>query len=376
MAIDPQDNVCVTGYTRQFDYEYYQRSPFPVTENAYDQDFGQQGQHKAFVSKLNNDLTELLASTLLGGTQTGSDSRDKDESYCIAIDANGAIYIGGQAQNRNFPTTLDCVDPIVSGDREAFVAKFDSNLEHLLASTFLGGMENEQVTAIALDKFGDIFAGGWTDSVDFPLKAGGYNTEYSGTAEDSFVVKLNNTMTELKASTLLRQTANLGIGDEVISGLMLSSDEKTVFVVGRTESKSFPTTLGCFDDTFNDKKENVGALDGRNLRDADSGDGFFSTFNSELTELTYSTFLGGGDLDYIDALLANGDDVLVAGETFADFPLTEPYDFHKVHTRGFISRFSSDETPSNPDDNDNNDVNSRGGGGGGGCFLQSLLGDL
>ena len=84
-----------------------------------------------------------------------------------------------------------------------------------------------------------------------------------------------------------------------------------------------------------------------------------------------------GGLEYIDALLANGNDVLVAGEASGGkFPLTEPIDPVSVGTREFISCFNSDEeAPDDSDDDDNpGDITKSGsGGGGGGCFIQSLL---
>lgn len=371
LAVDPRDNICVTGYTKAFTITPGD-VPFPVTPNAYDQDTGGYLQSKAFVSRLNNDLDTLLASTLLGGTKAPNDPNDKDESHCIAVDAAGSIYIAGMAQNRDFPTTPNCVDAVIAGASEAFVAKFDAALEHLEASTFLGGMVDEQAVSIAVDKSGDIFVGGWTESTDFPTKAGCYDTQHSGNEEDSFVVRLNNAMTELKASTLLGEKTHDGsVGDDMLSCLALSADGKTVFVAGRTESRLFPTTPGCFDDSYNGGE----TWHDRDPWDPDQGDGFFAAFNSDLTRLTYSTFLGGKRLDYADALLVNGGDVLVAGETTSDdFPLSVPVESNGPLSRGFISRFNSSETPADPGGNGNNNTAASGGGGGGGCFIQLLPG--
>ena len=50
---------------------------------------------------------------------------------------------GRDTQSIDFPVTNSIFDPNFNGDKDAFVLKLDSNLENLLASTFLGGTGNE-----------------------------------------------------------------------------------------------------------------------------------------------------------------------------------------------------------------------------------------
>ena len=56
IVIDPDENIYVTGKAGL---------NFQTTNDAYDTSFNDEGD--AFVSKLNGNLTDLLASTYLGG---------------------------------------------------------------------------------------------------------------------------------------------------------------------------------------------------------------------------------------------------------------------------------------------------------------------
>ncbi len=69
----------------------------------------------------------------------------------------------------------------------------NSGLTELLASTYLGGSDNgfsEVSYSLGLDYLGNVFVTGTTDSVDFPVSPGAYQTHRGGYF-DVFVSKLN-----------------------------------------------------------------------------------------------------------------------------------------------------------------------------------------
>lgn len=345
IAIDEHDNIYVAGYSEGGDPEYDKR--FIPPPGAYDPIPAPDGQAKAFVAKLNNDLTRLLAATLLGGSKKKYDS--DDEAYDLAIDHKGNVWVVGQSNSEDFPVTRSALEPFYSGRGDIFVSKLNPDLNRLLASTYLGGMNQEMAVAMALDPKGDVFVGGWTESPDLPMVKGCYDTKYSHEEEDAFIVKLSGDLQKLKAATYLGGNYDAsGYGDDLLSAMALSPDGKTLWVTGRSESENFPVTSDCYKSYTSDSNNPFGAQYHRNAKkpreassdDRDWGDGFITQLDSNLTQCRYSTFFGGDNLEYMDDILVDGKELLLAGTTWSHaFPRIttkkkEPW------SRGFVIRFN------------------------------------
>ena len=125
LALDGEGNVYVTGYTYSAD--------FPTTPQVYERT--KSGHEDIFISKLNNNLTEMLASTYLGGNSN-------EVGISIALDREGNVYLSGHTSSTDFPTTPGGYDRVYNGGSfyhgDAFVSKFNGSLTTLLASTYLG----------------------------------------------------------------------------------------------------------------------------------------------------------------------------------------------------------------------------------------------
>ncbi|MEK7359496.1 MAG: SBBP repeat-containing protein, partial [Planctomycetota bacterium] len=307
IAIDAGGNVYVAGTTYSTD--------FPTTRGSYDT--AGNGRWDVFVSKFDNGLTKLLASTFLG--------KSSDEyGYSIAIDAGGNVYVTGETLSFDFPTTPGAYRTAYNGGYyDAFVSKFNSGLTSLLASTFLGGGSGDYGRAIAVDGVGNVFVAGNTWSKDFPATPGVYNTAHNGGNDDAFVSKLNNGLTSLLASTYLGGYSNdCGKAIAVDGG-------GNVYVTGDTVSPNFPTTAGAYATSYNRGSKDV----------------FISKFDNGLTSLSASTLLGGHANDYGKAIAIDaGGYVYVAGSTSSkDFPTTPgAYDTSPNGDSDiFVSKFNS-----------------------------------
>jgi hypothetical protein len=239
MASDANGNIYVVGSTFSGNY--------PTTSNAYDISYN--GLSDAFVSKLNGNLTTLLASTYLGGG-------GNDTAYSIALGTNGNIYVAGDTFSVNFPTTLGVFDTSYNSSSDAFVSKFNGNLTTLIASTFLGSLANDSARSIALDLCGNVYVTGYTGSSAFPTKNADYPV-YNGGFTDAFVTTLKGDLTSpLLYSTFLGGSGNDAFNtgscfDKCFFADIAIDSRRNVYVAGETDSSDFPTTSGAFNEDRN-----------------------------------------------------------------------------------------------------------------------------
>jgi uncharacterized repeat protein (TIGR01451 family) len=255
-----------------------------------------------FVGKMDSSLSTMLAFTFIGGT--GDDSVNS-----ITLDSSGNIFLVGDTNSTDYPTTAGAYDTTHNGSSDAVVSKLDSGLTSLLVSTYLGGANNNDYgNAIALDRSGNVFVAGTTDSSDFPTTTGAYCTTRSF-GNDIFVAKLNSNLTSLLASTFIGGGWFEGISRH---GLAVDSTGN-IFIAGSTGSSDFPTTVGADNTTFN-----------KGAYQYDVYDAFISKFNSTLSNLSYSTFIGGTNSDWANAIaLDSSGKIVIAGYTYSsDYPTT------------------------------------------------------
>lgn len=177
LAIDSEGNVFVTGFTTSLD--------FPTTSGAYQRSL--LGAQDSYVTKLASTGSSLVYSTYLGGT-----SDDLGDS--IAVDIQGNAYVLGSTQSNDFPVTSDAFQSTIPGTTAATFTKINPTGSRLIYSTYLGGSGASVGRGIACNKDsinGDnVFIVGFTDSTNFPVTGGAYQTQSNG-FQDAFVLKLN-----------------------------------------------------------------------------------------------------------------------------------------------------------------------------------------
>jgi hypothetical protein len=319
VALDGSGNVLLTGATESHN--------FPCTAGAYSTNYlgapNSPNGNDAFVSKLSSDLSSLLASSYLAGY--GS-----DYGYAVCADGAGNIYVTGYTSATNFPTTPGVYQPLpafsAQGSADAFVSKFNGELSQLQASTYIGGSSGDEGEDCILDNSGNIYVTGITSSSNFPTTSGAYCRTLNAAQYqcDSFVFIMNNSLTELTASTYIG-----GSDDDYLYGIGRDA-EGNVFVAGWTESSDYPTTAGAY-------QTNRSAY----------ADTVVSKFNSNLSTLLASTYLGAAGFDWgRDLALDSSGNAYVCGTTDSSFfPTTsgEP-NLRSTSNDFFVSKFNTDLT--------------------------------
>lgn len=172
-------------------------------------------------------------------------------------------------------------------------------IDPVLYSTYLGGSGDDAANAMVVDVYGRMNITGSTNSAVFPTHAGAYSRSNAGN-KDVFVTILNAAGNGIEFSTYLGSTGN----DEAFAIDVDASGN--IYVAGSTSSTSFPVTAGSYAVNF-----------------SGGADGFVAKFNTTLSQLLNSTYLGGSADDKIAAMKVSGNNVIVAGTTTSsNYPVT------------------------------------------------------
>jgi hypothetical protein len=269
-----------------------------------------------------NHINPEFASTYLGG---------KGNEFCeaIALDDDGNIYVAGNTRSPDFPTATGAYNRNPMGKSDVFIAKFDNNLETLLASTLIGGDEDECAYTLLFDPRGYVYVAGYTSSKNFPTTAHAYDEDYNGGDGDAFILKMDKDLKILVSSTYL---GGSGVEDDWRSPEIVQDGDGNIFIAGITGSDDFPTTHGVFQEKYNGGTRDV----------------FLSKFDSDLRELLASTLLGGNNDDRMGRSLCidtKKNEICVGGYTFSpDFPTSQNAYGREIsgNLDGFISKFRMD----------------------------------
>jgi hypothetical protein len=196
---------------------------------------------------------------------------------------------------------------VAQGDEVTFaVGAFDRSRPLIIDpeieySTFLGGSGDDLGdNHPAVDRNGNVYICGNTDSTDFPITGGAYQTENKG-GFDAFVTEMNADGSGLIYSTYLGGTGtDLGIVCDLDHG-------GDLYLAGSTDSVDFPVTDGVVQPAF-----------------GGSSDGYVAKLSPGGSALLYSTYVGGsGDEELTGLRVDRSGHAFAAGDSSStDFPTT------------------------------------------------------
>jgi len=328
LAVDSAGDAFVTGYTDS--------TNFPVLNAVagHSQIGGQRNPivglypNDAFVTELNPSGSALVYSTYLGGNEA-------DIGKAIAVGTNGVSYVVGYTYSTNFPVTAGayqshflCTNSLYV-NANAFVAAIAPGGTTLNYSSFFGGTNFDEATAIALDSSNFVYVAGFTASTNFPTKnpLPGHsllNGALVNTAPfDAFAAKFQPGYGTGSAG-LIYSTFLGGTNIDMAAGIAVDKSGNA-YVVGSTTSTNFPyqPAAGFGFDTHLTSyvhTNTTGIFDGTNV---------FLTqikWNGTSTSIGYSAVFGGGPYSVDTAsgvgLDAAGNVFVVGSTTSTNFPVT------------------------------------------------------
>ena len=192
----------------------------------------------AFVTKVLASGAALAWSTYLGGGAA-------DSASAIALDAAGNPYVTGAAASTNFPTAAAFQGTKGGGpEPDAFVTKMATSGASLVYSTFLGGLEQDQGSAIAVDATGSAHVSGIANSELFPVER---PVARLGGNQEAFVARLNPA-----GNGLIYSSHYGGIGSEDARAIATDGSGST-YIGGLTSFARVPEyfpTVNAFQSTF------------------------------------------------------------------------------------------------------------------------------
>ncbi len=268
-------------------------------------------------------VIEMKYSSYFGG-------RNYDSVKAVKVDSSGNLYVTGITASANFPTTTGAYDvSIGDGEYDIFITKMSNTGKTLAYSTFIGGCCRDYASDIAIDSTGNAYITGYTESEDFPVSSGAYQTVYAGGKTDAFVLKLDTDGDALEFSTYLggcNEDYGMGIATDSDASFCTDNDGNA-YVTGYTDCTDFPVSETTYQST------NKGLIDSFIVKLSDDG-----------SSLTYSTYIGGTLNDYAVAITVDCcGEATVAGNTGSvDFPTASAHQAALAgETDGFITRIST-----------------------------------
>ncbi len=341
VAVDSGGNVYVAGATNATDFPKVSNigvaaaKQCGLTNTGFDCPQG-------FILKLSPDGSQILFSSLLGGSQASG-------AYQVGLNpATGDLDVLGGTNSSDFlpaPTTLDTSfeagscsngNPCFNG----FLLGLDPSSGALRYGTFLGGQGNVWAMGLAFDQSGNIYI---TGSAQLPLSSslGSVTNTYApaggATASGTslYVLKLN-----LSGATLRPGYLTLVEGDADTGGSTLAVDSSgNAYFGGGTSSLHLAVTSGAYQATNTDTAGNgcLWAPAVTPFMPASCGTGLAGKLSSA-GALSFLTYLGGNSQTQVESLgLDSNQNLWMAGSTSStDFPVTTG---HYLITPGYLSPF-------------------------------------
>ncbi|MCK5705457.1 MAG: PKD domain-containing protein, partial [Cyclobacteriaceae bacterium] len=273
---------------------------------------------------------------LIFSTYSGSEA--DNWGFTATYDDEGNLYSGGIVLDVGYPVTNGVFQPLHAGDWDVGILKYDSAGKDLLWATYLGGSFSETPQSIIVNSKGELVIYGSTSSPDFPVTSFSFQKNFLGgdpiydslppyrlvgglpmrNGTDIFLAILGNDGSTLEGSTFIGGTENDGViekympltknyGDQFRGEVNLDGEDN-IYVASNTSSTDFLIKNGP-----------------QTVYGGDVNDGVIMKFNSNLSDLIWSTYIGGSGMDALFSVKVDtkGNVFAAGGSNSIDFPVTD-----------------------------------------------------
>ncbi len=306
-----------------------------------------------FPEGYNKNLELIIDPTLVFGSYSGSTV--DNWGYTATYNFDGSLFGGGIVFGTGYPITAGAYTTSFQGGTvDIGISKFTPDGTALEYSTYLGGNSSELPHSLMATETGELVIYGTTGSADFPMLPSSYDDTFNGgtattvdvlinffSGIDIYLAKLSADGTTLMGSTFMGGTANDGMNlatgfttqynyGDFARGEVILDETNDVYVASSTNSLNFPTTPGAFQTAL-----------------AGDQEGVVFKFNNDLSNLIWSSYIGGSQEDGAYSMKINslGQPVVCGGTASNDFPATAGT-WHSAYlggvTDGWVAKISSD----------------------------------
>ena len=225
IAVDSAGNIYIAGQTYSSDY--------PISFQRFQGAYG--GSGDGFLSKFDPTVTFGLYSTYFGGSGA-------DDLRAIAIDPAGRVSLTGSTNSIDFAITQNAEQPFLggAGATNAFLTILDTaqpTTQGLIYSTYFGGSLVEGASALAVDRTGVYYFGGYSMSADMPVTSNALNPVIGPGGLNGFVAAINPSLPP--ARSLRYSSFVTGAGTQLVSGLDVGANG-VIYLTGSATADIFP----------------------------------------------------------------------------------------------------------------------------------------
>ncbi|OWY25149.1 PKD domain-containing protein [Sphingobacteriales bacterium UPWRP_1] len=249
----------------------------------------------------------LVASTYSGSTGTVY-------GHSATYGQNDEIFGSGRGFDNNYPATPGAYDVTFNGNTDATVSKYTADGTTLEFACYIGGSSSDLTANLIANNNNELILLVSTGSSNYPVTAGCIDNSLGGSTD------MGITVLSADGSSLIGSTYLGGSGEEGqaftgwsgiqygLLGELMVDDANNVYLATFTASADFPITPGAYQTTYG----------------GGNWDGAVVKMNSNLSALTWSTYLGGGGQDLaLGIRIADDGTVYVCGGTEStNFPVT------------------------------------------------------